>query len=164
MKPDRYQSIGLTIRGAEINRDVPAFDVTRVFQGLPKRRHQVKVKGLAVEKSHHRHRRLPRACCERPRRRAAKQRDELAPFHPRAHSMTSSARPSRDSFKLILHFFRCATWGVRHDTSSPTLAVRLASIHPFAVSRIERILIPFVRPIAERIAKPWSLRLEGRQA
>jgi hypothetical protein len=63
----------LTIRGAEINRDVAAFDVTRVFQGLPERRHQVKVKGLAVEKPDHRHRRLLRARRERPcDRRAAK--------------------------------------------------------------------------------------------
>src|SRR5215472_3661932 len=87
----RYQSIGLTIRRAEINRDVPAFDVTRVFQGLPERRHQMKVKRLAVEKSDHWHRWLLRACGERPRcRRAAEKRDELAT----SHSITSSARAS----------------------------------------------------------------------
>ena len=62
----RYKSIGLTIRGAEINRHVPAFDVTGVFQGLAECRHQVRVKGLAVEKSDHRHRRLLRARRERP--------------------------------------------------------------------------------------------------
>ena len=46
----------------------------------------------AVKKSNHRHRRLLRARRERPRdRRAAEQRDELAPFH----SITSSARASR---------------------------------------------------------------------
>src|SRR5262249_44177001 len=105
---------------------------------------------------------LLRAHRERPRRsRAAEQRDELATA---AHSIISSARASRDNFKLVLRFFHCTTWGVRDDTSSPTLAVRLASIHPFATCRIERVLIPFVRPIAERIAKPWSFRLEGRQA
>ena len=41
--------------------------------------------------SNHRHRRLLRACRERPSRRAAEQRDELAPSH---HSITSSARAS----------------------------------------------------------------------
>jgi hypothetical protein len=35
----RYKSIGLTIRGAEINRHGPAFDVTPVFQALAKCSH-----------------------------------------------------------------------------------------------------------------------------
>src|SRR5262249_12814720 len=74
----RYKSIGLTIRGTEINCRVSAFDVTGVFQRLAECRHQVKVKGLAVEKSDHRKRRLLRARRERPRGRAAEQRDELA--------------------------------------------------------------------------------------
>src|SRR5205823_3615348 len=38
--------------------------------------------------------RLLRARRERPRRRAAEQRDELAPLHLWAHSITSSARAS----------------------------------------------------------------------
>src|SRR5262249_51030795 len=76
----RYEPIGLTIRGAEINCHIPAFDVTGVFQGLAECRHQVRVKRLAVEKSDQRHRWLrPRR--ERPRDRAAEQSDELAPFH-----------------------------------------------------------------------------------
>ena len=40
----RYKSIGLTIRGAEINLHVPAFDVTGVFQRVAECRHQVRVK------------------------------------------------------------------------------------------------------------------------
>src|SRR5262249_61492275 len=68
---ERYKSISLTIRGTEINRHVPAFDVTAVFQRLAERIHQVKVKGLAVEKSDHRHRRLLRARRERPHGRRA---------------------------------------------------------------------------------------------
>src|SRR5262245_51134993 len=48
---------------------------------------------VATEKPNYRHCRLLRARRERPRhRRAAKQRDELAPSH---HSITSSARASR---------------------------------------------------------------------
>jgi hypothetical protein len=35
-----------------------------------------------------------RARCERPRRRAAEQRDELSTFHICVHSMTSSAMAS----------------------------------------------------------------------
>jgi hypothetical protein len=41
-----------------------------------------------MEEPDRRHRRLLRACRERPRRRAAEQRDELAAFH----SITSSAK------------------------------------------------------------------------
>ena len=40
--------------------------------------------------------RLLRARRERPRGRAAEQRDELAPFHIRGHSTTSSARTSSE--------------------------------------------------------------------
>src|SRR6516164_8392357 len=48
-----------------------------------------------AEEPNHRHVRLLRARRERPRRRrAAEQRDELAPFHLRGHSITSSARAS----------------------------------------------------------------------
>src|SRR5205807_271798 len=43
-----------------------------------------------IEESDHGHRRLPRAYHQRPRRRAAEQRDELAALH----SITSSARAS----------------------------------------------------------------------
>src|SRR5262249_32170026 len=46
--------------------------------------------GAEIEKSDHRHRRLLRARRERPRRRAAEQRDERATLH----SITSSARAS----------------------------------------------------------------------
>jgi hypothetical protein len=54
-------------------------DYTRRLTGRP-----------AAEKPDHRHRRLLRARCERPRRRANEERDELAP----PHSITSSARSS----------------------------------------------------------------------
>src|SRR6516164_5905913 len=82
--------------------------------------------------------------------------------HPRPHENPPDSIGAEHA--LVLRFFRCTTWGIRDDASSPTLAVRLASIHPFATSRIERVLIPFVRPVAERITKPWSFRLEGWQA
>jgi hypothetical protein len=42
-------------------------------------RHQVPVGRLAIEESDHRHCGLLRSRRERPRRRAAEQRDELAP-------------------------------------------------------------------------------------
>ncbi len=82
----RNKSIGLTVRRAEIDRHVPAFDITRVFQGLAECCHQMKVKGLAVQKSDHRHRRLLRARRDRPRRSAAEKHDELTS----RHSVTSS--------------------------------------------------------------------------
>src|SRR6516164_174568 len=47
-----------------------------------------------AEESDHRHPWLLRARRERPRRRAAKQRDELAPLYRCNHSITSSARVS----------------------------------------------------------------------
>src|SRR6516165_1669346 len=57
--------------------------------------------------------RLLRARCERPgRRRAASQRDELAPLHLRGHSITSSARASKvggSSKPKALAVFRLTT-------------------------------------------------------
>src|SRR5215471_3816299 len=50
--------------------------------------------GSGVEKPDHRHRRLLRPRRERPRSRAAEQRDERAALYIRVHSTTSSARPS----------------------------------------------------------------------
>ena len=50
----------------------------------------------AAEDADHRHRRLLRPRRDRPARRAAEQRDELAPLH----SITSSARASNDGGKV----------------------------------------------------------------
>src|SRR5262245_31846292 len=62
----------------------------------------------ATEISDHRHRRLLRARRERPRRRAAEERDELAAIH----SITSSARPmsgSGNARPSVLAVFRLTT-------------------------------------------------------
>src|SRR6516165_1702207 len=70
--------------------DVLAVDEPRLVQALMKSRDQVSkfARRSAVEKAYHRHRRLLRARRERPRRRAAEKRDEIAPPN---HSITSSA-------------------------------------------------------------------------
>jgi hypothetical protein len=77
----RYKSIRLTIRRAEINRHIPALDVTGVFQGLAECRHQVKIKGLAVEKTDHRHCRLLRARHKWPRNRTTEKCNEFPAPH-----------------------------------------------------------------------------------
>src|SRR6516165_829080 len=51
----------------------------------------IRIRRPDAEESDYRHRRLLRSCRERPSRRAAEQRDELAAFHLRDHSITSSA-------------------------------------------------------------------------
>src|SRR5262249_14910383 len=63
-----------------------------LFQALTERGQEVWIRARhpRVEESDDRHRRLLRARRERPRRRAAEQRDELAPDH----SITSSAATS----------------------------------------------------------------------
>jgi hypothetical protein len=87
------QTIVLPLRPAVHDRYVLALDETRVLQAPMKSTQRVHPsdRRCAMEKSDYRHRRLLRACRERPRRsRAAKQRDELAPLH----SITSSAMAS----------------------------------------------------------------------
>src|SRR5262249_3452786 len=86
------QPISVIFRRAKFDRNVLAFDIAALLQTLAECGHQAS--GVAerrgAEKPNHRHRRLLRPRRERPRRRAAEQRDELASFH----SMTSSARAS----------------------------------------------------------------------
>src|SRR5262245_11021800 len=84
----------MTARPAKLDGDVLAFHEAEVVQALAERRGEVR--GVlwrpAAHESDHWQPRLLRPCRERPRRRrAAEQRDEIAP----PHSITSSARASR---------------------------------------------------------------------
>src|SRR5262249_45976081 len=85
--------IVLTLRPAILDRDVLTFHKARFVEPLPERGQEGPevVKRTETEEPDHRHPRLLRARRERPRGRAAEQRDEIAPFH----SITSSARASR---------------------------------------------------------------------
>src|SRR5262249_45585340 len=92
-KKVRHQRRRIPAR-VEFDPDVLALDKACYLQALAERSHVVRhvSERSAVQKSHHRHRRLLRTCRERPRSgRAAEQRDELAPV---THSITSSARAS----------------------------------------------------------------------
>src|ERR1700730_11770383 len=84
------QSVGLVLRPAILDRQILAFDITSFFQALAERAQAVwvvKVGRIDAEKPDYRHRWLLRTRRERPCRRDAKQRNELAP----SHSITSSA-------------------------------------------------------------------------
>src|SRR5262249_15094523 len=80
----------MALRPMEFNRHVLTLDKAVLTQAAPERFHKWYVRSgrRAVEKSNHRHRRLLRARRERPRRRTADERDEVAAVH----SITSSAR------------------------------------------------------------------------
>src|SRR5262249_28098076 len=85
------QLIVLVLAPAILDRHIPALDVAHFTNALLECGQKVCTAGTrrAVEHPDHRHRRLLRARRDRPRgRRAAEQRDELAPLH----SITSSAR------------------------------------------------------------------------
>src|SRR5262245_3192481 len=104
--------IVLTLRPAILDRDVLTFHKARFVEPLPERRQEGPevLKRTETEEPDHRHRRLLRSRGERPRRRAAEQRDELAA----PHSITSSASESKLSeivtpsafavFKLITNW------------------------------------------------------------
>src|SRR5262245_59587728 len=87
------QTIVLTFRPTVRDQNIVAFDIAGFIEAFSKCGQPM---GLcasrrAAEKSNHRHCRLLRPRRERPRgRRAAEQRDEVAPLH----SITSSARAS----------------------------------------------------------------------
>src|SRR5262249_59549058 len=77
------------LRPAIFDRDVLALDIAGIFQTLAKCAQRVLVRAgrSGIEHPDHRHRRLLRPPRERPHRRDAEQRDELATFH----SISSSA-------------------------------------------------------------------------
>src|SRR5215472_15426885 len=90
----RSEPIILKFGPAILNGDVLRFNIARFAQSLTEggQREGVGFGRSGCEIPDHRHRRLLRARCERPRsRRAAEQRDELAA----PHSITSSAATSR---------------------------------------------------------------------
>ena len=87
------QSISLICGPAVYDRYVIALDIAGVFETLVKSTQTLRgpLRRCGVEEPDHRHRWLLPTRRDRPRRRrAAEQRDELAPFH----SITSSARAS----------------------------------------------------------------------
>jgi hypothetical protein len=77
-----WQLIVLVICPAVFDRDVLALDIASLFQTPTERGQEMWVRAgdPGVEESDHRHRRLLRARRERPRRCAAEQRYEFAPF------------------------------------------------------------------------------------
>src|SRR5262249_5955577 len=85
----------LIVGKAIFDGDVLALDESGLVQALPECTDKLSRAGRprAAEEPDHRHRRLLRARRDRPRRRAADERDELPP----SHSITSSARARRVS-------------------------------------------------------------------
>src|SRR5262245_4956059 len=90
----------------------------------------VAVRRCAVEEPDHRHCRLLRARRERPCRRAAEQRDELAP----SHSITSSARGSNAGGTSTLAALRLIT---NSDFTGGGLSRRYSDCHKSGVDEAE---------------------------
>src|SRR5262249_38178253 len=83
----------MTLGPAVFDRHIAAFDEAGFAQALAKcgGKRSISCWRFTVEKPNHRHRRLLRTRRERPRRRAAEERDEVAP----RHSITSLALASK---------------------------------------------------------------------
>src|SRR5262249_20209732 len=92
----RRQSIIVTFRPAKRDRQILTFDKPRFAEASTEGFHNTcRFPWRATaDEPNHRHCLLLRPRRERPCRRAAEQRDELAPFHIRGHSITSSALAS----------------------------------------------------------------------
>src|SRR5262249_53216914 len=89
------QYVVLILRPAILDRHVLTFDVPGFANALPECRHKTRSVGRRrdAEEPDPRHCRLLRVRRERPRRRAANQRDEVPSPH---YSITSSARASSE--------------------------------------------------------------------
>src|SRR5262249_29052502 len=91
---ERRKAIELALQPVVLHRYVLALAVAPFVQALAERGGERRIGRSGVHKSDHWHRGLLRARSERPSgRRAAEQRDEIAPPN---HSITSSARTSSD--------------------------------------------------------------------
>src|SRR5262249_29585127 len=130
------QPINVTSGPAPFDRNRLPLDVTGPLQAVAKCCNEMlgTLERCATKKSDHRHRRLLRARRERPRRRAAEQRDEVAS----SHSITSSARASsvgeisrpraRAVLRLITNSNLVDCWTGRSDGFAPLriLSTKLA--------------------------------------
>src|SRR6516164_2261329 len=101
VRHQKRQPVSLTLVRTVLNRDVLALDEACFLEALAERSHALVRNRSTAEKPDDRHCRLLRVRCERPRRRAAEQRDEIAPLH----SITSSARARKDSGIVRPSFF-----------------------------------------------------------
>src|SRR5262249_20275279 len=92
----RRQTRALLVGPAVFDRPALALAEPRLLQAPPDGPHTlpVAVGRRGMQERDCRRSRLLRARRERPRSRAADERDELAALHPRNHSITSSARAS----------------------------------------------------------------------
>src|SRR5262249_55953057 len=117
-------------RPAILDCDILAFKIASLTKSLAKRG---KVGGRfrwrpRAQEPDHRQRQLLRTRRDRPRRRAAEQRNEIAPLHLRDHSITSSARcwrnqgTSRPSAFAVLRLITSSNLLGRSIGSSPALA------------------------------------------
>jgi hypothetical protein len=88
-----WNPIMLIVGPAILDSDVLALDESGLVQALSERTDKRLGAGRrrGAKETDHRHRRLLRLRNERPRGRAAEKRDEIAPLHLCAHSITSSA-------------------------------------------------------------------------
>src|SRR5262249_9786468 len=92
---ERGQSIIVTLRPTVFDGYIPPLLIPGFGEALPEPVHPLRrIAGRSgAEEPNHRHHRLLRARCHRPRRRAAEQRDEL----PADHRMTAFANALRAS-------------------------------------------------------------------
>src|SRR5262249_20152989 len=88
---ERRKAIELTLQPVVLHRHVLALDVAGFVEALAERGGKGRIGRPADDECDNSRCRLLPARRERPRRRAAEKRDELASLHLRGHSMTSSA-------------------------------------------------------------------------
>src|SRR5262249_13699412 len=86
------QSVDFIVCPAIFDRHIAALDIAGFAETFMECHHPTRFRRTTSEISDHRHRALLRPRRERPRRRAADERDEVAPFH----SAISSPRTPSD--------------------------------------------------------------------
>src|SRR5262245_49878960 len=144
---ERRQAIVFSVQPMVLHRYVLALYVARFAEALTKRGCMTcgTIKRSAADKADHQSRRLLRARRKRPRdSRAADQRDELAAFHARAHSITSSARskiPVGSSTPIALAVLRLTT-NSNFVACSTGRSVGFAPLRIFATYSAARRYIP----------------------
>jgi hypothetical protein len=91
---ERGQAIVLSVSPAIVQGDVSTLEESGIIQALPDHRNERRVDGgrTGAENADHRHRWLLRVRRERPRSRAAEQRDELAAPDAKCHLIPPAGR------------------------------------------------------------------------
>src|SRR5215472_12910252 len=115
---------------AVLDRDIAVFDKANLAQSITERCRMIGVFCGIIEKPDHRHRRLLRPRCERPRGRAAERDNEFSPSNVDCHVTLPRGGRVHAMEETISRFSGGRTTLLRCESLEPPMSCRQLQCHP----------------------------------